>query len=66
MMRIPFSAPFAAPTRMAVGVAIPMAQGQATITTAMNEVRAKPKLAPARKYQPAKLASPTAMTMGTK
>jgi hypothetical protein len=35
---------------MAVGVASPRAQGQATINTAMKTVRAKMKVAPAMKY----------------
>ncbi len=35
---------------MAVGVANPNAQGQATMTTAMNTVNAKTKLSPAKKY----------------
>ncbi len=65
-MSIPFSAPFAAPTRMAVGVAMPMAQGQATITTAMKAVSAKPKLEPAKKYHPMKAAVAIMRTAGTK
>ena len=39
-MRIPASAPLPVPTMIAVGVARPMAHGQAMITTPMNAVRA--------------------------
>jgi hypothetical protein len=38
LIKIPFSAPFPTPTIIAVGVASPKAQGQATINTAMNTV----------------------------
>ena len=38
-MRMPFSAPLPVPTTMAVGVARPMAQGQAMITTVTNARR---------------------------
>ena len=44
LMSMPFWAPSPAPTRMAVGVAIPIAQGQATITTATKVVKATPKV----------------------
>ncbi len=40
-MRIPASAPRPVPTMIAVGVARPIAHGQATITTAMNAVSAR-------------------------
>ena len=38
-MRMPFSAPLPVPTMMAVGVARPMAHGQAMITTETNASR---------------------------
>jgi len=37
LIRIPASAPFPTPTIRAAGVAIPIAQGQAIINTAINE-----------------------------
>ncbi len=65
MIRIPFFAPCAAPTRMAVGVAIPIAQGHATMTTATNDVMESPK-SPVVQYHPAKAMRPAVMTTGVK
>ena len=43
-MMIPASAPRPVPTMMAVGVARPIAQGQAMTRTAMNDVKANVRL----------------------
>ena len=52
---------------MAVGVARPIAQGQAMITTPMNEVRARVRRGSGpKRYQPAKVRRATARTPGTK
>ena len=65
-MRIPFLAPTVAPTRIAVGVAMPIAHGHATITTEMKAVRLVPKPLSVKKYHPEKAISPITMMAGTK
>jgi len=51
---------------MAVGVASPSAQGQATTTTAIKTVNAKIKLSPTRKYHAKAESVAVNMITGTK
>ena len=66
-MRMPFSAPLPVPTTMAVGVARPMAHGQAMITTETKASRARVNAGSGpTKYQTRKVTTATASTTGTK
>ena len=65
LSRMPSCAPRPVPTISAVGVASPIAQGQAMIRTATPAVNAVAVEEPASS-QPASVASATAMTIGTK
>ena len=65
-MRIPFSAPLPVPTMIAVGVARPMAHGQAMISTAIALASAKASFGSGpRSSQPTKVSAAIAMTAGT-
>ena len=64
---MPFSAPFPVPTTIAVGVARPMAHGQAMITTATNASSANVTTGCGpKKYQTRKVMMATPNTRGTK
>jgi hypothetical protein len=64
---MPFSAPLPVPTTIAVGVARPMAQGQAIMTTETKASRARVKTGSGpTKYQIKKVVTATAKTTGTK
>ena len=67
-IRIPFSAPLPVPTRIAVGVARPIAHGQAMIITATKLTSAGVKRAPAgsRSNQMTKVAMARLITTGVK
>ncbi len=66
-MRTPSSAPLPVPTMIAVGVARPMAQGQAMITTPMNAVRARvTRGSGPPRNQATKVRAATTRTAGTK
>ena len=60
--RIPASAPRPVPTMIAVGVARPIAHGQATITTPMNAVRASVSRGSGPNSEPGRRTSGAAMT----
>ena len=64
LIRMPSCAPRPVPTSIAVGVARPIAHGQATISTATAAVNAAPAPAPAASH-PASVATATPMTTGT-
>ena len=67
LMRIPFSAPIPVPTMTAVGVASPMAQGQAMMRTETKLSRARVKTGSGtKKAQTTKVIKAMAMTAGTK
>ncbi len=65
LIKTPFSAPFPTPTIIAVGVAKPIAQGQAIIKTAIKTVRANKNPNPA-KYQTKNEILAITITAGTK
>ena len=68
-MRMPYSAAFPVPTRIAVGVASPNAQGQAMIKTLTNatvaNTTARASGGGPKSNQPTKAAMASAMTIGT-
>ncbi len=65
--RIPASAPFPVPTMIAVGVARPMAHGQAMMTTPMNAVSARVNRGSGpRTNQTTKVTAAVSSTAGTK
>ena len=64
LIRMPSCAPRPVPTRIAVGVARPIAHGQATISTATAAVNAAPAGCPAASH-PVSVTTATAMTTGT-
>ena len=64
LITMPSWAPRPVPTRMAVGVARPIAHGQAMISTATAAVNAAPALCPAASH-PASVTMATPMTTGT-
>ncbi len=65
LYKIPRSAPIPVPTMMAVGVARPRAQGQATKRTAVKTVREKGSPAPAMSHMRAAVKA-IIITVGTK
>jgi len=65
LIRIPRLAPRPVPTMIATGVARPSAHGQATISTATPAISPLPG-PPLSSHQPAKVASASAITVGTK
>ena len=66
LMSMPLLAPTPVPTAMAVGVARPSAQGQATTSTAIMRVSEKINDSPLTPYHTAKVTSPIVTTAGTK
>jgi hypothetical protein len=64
LITMPSWAPRPVPTRSAVGVARPIAHGQAMISTATAAVNAAPAPCPVTSH-PASVAAATAMTTGT-
>ena len=66
LKRTPFSAPLAVPTMMAVGVASPMAQGQAMTSTATAFTMALDQPTCATPTQPRNVKRASAMMTGTK
>ena len=67
LINIPFSAPLPIPTINAVGVAKPIAQGQAIISTATKFIKAKVKeFSPPKIIQSIKVRIAITITIGTK
>ena len=62
---MPFSAPLEVPAIIAVGVAIPKAQGQEITKTETKAVRANRKVAPWKKYQTKNEKTAITITAGT-
>ena len=65
LKRIPFSAPLPTPTMIEVGVASPMAQGQAMTSTAVRRIRAGTN-SPPTNHQTIKVNRANPITPGTK